>query len=65
MKRNAYLELVAFHLNEDALSFVRRHREQGRSYQAIARELYLATDGKIDVSFSTVRNWLNASNGAS
>ncbi len=59
MKRSAYLELAAHRLGGDPLAFVRTKRDEGLSYQAIARELYLATEGKVDVSFSTVRNWLN------
>ncbi len=64
MKRDAYLELVGFHLGGDALTFVRERREKGSTYQKIARDLYLATDGKVDVSFSTIRNWLNNGSAA-
>lgn len=33
-------------------------RSEGQSYEWIARELHRLTDGQVDVTFSTVRNWL-------
>lgn len=35
-----------------------RKPEDKHSYEWIARELYRLTEGEIDVTFSTVRNWL-------
>lgn len=33
-------------------------REAGHSYEWIAREVHTLTKGQVDVTFSTVRNWL-------
>lgn len=35
-----------------------RWRSEGRSYEWIAREVHAKTGGKVDVTFSTVRNWI-------
>lgn len=33
-------------------------RNERHSYEWIAREVHRLTDGKVDVTFSTVRNWI-------
>lgn len=33
------------------------HRSAGRSWRLIARDLYEATNGQIDVTHETVRGW--------
>ncbi len=63
MKRSTHRQMVAEVLGGDPVEFSRLKRAEGLTYQAIARELYIATGGKVDVSFSTVRNWL-LENGA-
>ncbi len=57
-KRKVHRDLIRAVLGSDPISFARQKRDEGLTYQAIARELYLVTDGKVDVSFSTIRNWL-------
>ncbi len=58
MKRNAHRQMVAEFLGGDPVQFASLKRAEGLTLQQIARELYLATGGKVDVSFSTIRKWL-------
>lgn len=37
--------------------FVRRRREAGRSWRLVARDLYEATNGEVDVTYQTLRTW--------
>ncbi len=59
MKRNTHRQMVAEFLGADPVEFARTKRSEGLTYQQIARALFKATNGKVDVSFSTIRNWLN------
>ena len=36
----------------------------GLSYEQIARELYRLSDGGVDVSYQTIKNWLLEAQGA-
>lgn len=38
-------------------AFVERRRIDGVAWRRIARDLYLATDKRIDVAHETLRNW--------
>ncbi len=58
MKRNPHREMATLILGEDPVEFVRAKRAEGLTYQDIARELYTETDGKLNISFNTVGNWL-------
>ncbi len=58
MKRNPHRVMVAEILGSDPVEFSRTKRAEGFTLQQIARELYQATNGKVDVAYSTVRNWL-------
>ncbi len=58
MKRNTHRTMVAEILGSDPVEFSRTKRGEGFTLQQIARELYEATNGKVDVSYSTIRNWL-------
>ena len=52
------MQLATDHLLDGHLDeFVRSRRAQRRSWRLIARDLYEATDGKIDVTAETVRSW--------
>jgi hypothetical protein len=44
-------------LVDDLDGFVLTRREQGRAWRLIARDLYDATDGKVDVTYETLRSW--------
>lgn len=37
--------------------FVRSRREQGRAWRLIARDLYEATEGQVDLTHETLRSW--------
>ena len=39
--------------------FLGDQREQGRSYERIAKELHILTDGVVSVTRETIRNWIN------
>lgn len=44
-------------LDGELESFVVSRRTSGKSWRVIARDLYNATDGEIDVTYETVRGW--------
>ena len=46
-------------LGEDLEAFVRSRREQQprRPWRLIQRDLYEATDGRVDITFETLRSW--------
>lgn len=37
--------------------FVRSRREAGMAWRLVAREVYEATDGEIDLTYETLRTW--------
>jgi hypothetical protein len=45
-------------------AWVAARRATGRSWRLIARELYVATQGRVDVTAQTLHNWFSADNGA-
>lgn len=45
-------------------AWVRTRRDTGRSWRLISRELYVATQGRIDVTHETLRLWFLEDNGA-
>ncbi len=46
-------------LGEEPRDFIEARRKEGKTLRAIARELWLKTDGEIDVSETTVMGWVN------
>ena len=52
--------LATLLLGEDVNAFIDVRREAGRSWRHIARDLYDATNGQVDVSLETLRNWRGA-----
>ncbi len=44
-------------LGEDPKSFIAARKAEGKTYRAITREMWLKTDGEIDVSETTVMGW--------
>lgn len=44
-------------------AWVTERRDTGRSWRLIARELYVATEGVIDVTSQTLMNWFADENG--
>lgn len=44
-------------LGESLEEYVRSRRSAGRAWRLIARDLWEATDGEIDVTYETLRTW--------
>lgn len=44
-------------LGMDVRTFIREKRDNGRAWRFIARDLYEATNGQIDVTYETLRQW--------
>lgn len=43
--------------------FVRERRAAGVAWRVVARELYEATDQRVDVTFETLRTWFPEASG--
>lgn len=50
-------QLASVLLNRPVADFISDRRAAGRSYRHITRDLYDATNGKIDVTNETIRSW--------
>lgn len=46
-------------LGEEPRKYIDERRAQGKTLRAIAREMWLQTNGEIDVSETTVMGWTN------
>lgn len=44
--------------NTSLRDFLADQRSQGRTYEAIAQELYAVTDRAVSVSYQTIKRWL-------
>lgn len=63
-RRKTPTHTLADHLlGEDLEGWVQRRRIKGLSWRAIAYELYATTDGKVLISFETLRSWFPTENG--
>lgn len=49
--------LASILLGESVQTFIATRRENGRPWRFIARDLYDATEGQIDVTHETLRQW--------
>lgn len=49
--------LASILLGSDVRAFISEKRSAGRAWRFIARDLYDATDGQIDVTYETLRQW--------
>lgn len=49
--------LASLLLGSDVRGFIAEKRGEGRAWRFIARDLYDATDGQIDVTYETLRQW--------
>lgn len=49
--------LAELTLGSDLEEFVRSRRADKRPWRFIARDLYDATDGQVDVTYETLRSW--------
>lgn len=58
-ERTPTFQLADMLLPEGLPSFVAERRAAGRSWRRLARDIYDATDQRIDVSFETLRGWFS------
>lgn len=49
--------LATLLLERDVREFIEEKRAEGRAWRFIARDLYDATNGQVDVTYETVRSW--------
>lgn len=49
--------LAEMTLGSDLEEFVRSRRADKRPWRFIARDLYEATDGEVDLTYETLRSW--------
>lgn len=61
MQLNAHQRLAGIILGQPVVEFLGKSRAQNRSWRLIARDLYEATGGQIDVTPQTLRNWEHGS----
>jgi len=56
-RTNPYQELAGLLLDRPIGEYIAERRAANRSWRLIARDLMNDTDGKIDVTEATLRNW--------
>jgi hypothetical protein len=49
--------LATLELGEDVVTFIGHRRTNGTAWRIIARDIYTATEGRIDVTHETLRTW--------
>lgn len=49
--------LATLLIGQDVRDFIAERRTQGRAWRFIARDLYEATGGQVDVTYETLRGW--------
>lgn len=49
--------LASMLIGQDVRDFIAEKRASGRAWRFIARDLYDATDGQVDVTYETLRQW--------
>lgn len=49
--------LASHLLGRDVRDFIAERRTEGRAWRFVARDLYEATDGLVDVTHETLRQW--------
>lgn len=57
IKGTATQRLASHLLNQDIDDFIAQKRNAGVTWRFIARDLCDATDGQIDVTYETLRQW--------
>lgn len=50
-------QLASLLLGEPVEAWILARRERGQSWRVIARDLYTATNGRVDVAHQTLVNW--------
>ena len=49
--------LASLLLGSDVRTFIAERRTDGKAWRFIARDLYDATEGQVDVTYETLRQW--------
>lgn len=44
-------------LRQDPVEFIKAHRDRGLSWDSIAKEMWLATNRRVDINGVTVKAW--------
>lgn len=57
MAETSTQRLATLLLGEELEDYVRSRRAERRAWRLIARDIYLATKGEIDVTHETLRTW--------
>lgn len=50
-------QLASLILGRDVRDFIAERRAEGRSWRLVARDIYDATNQRVDVTYETVRQW--------
>lgn len=58
--QTATQRLATLLLGQDVQEFITEKRNAGRPWRFVARDLYVATDGQVDVTYETLRQWSEA-----
>lgn len=58
--RTAAHELADLKLGRPVTEYVAEKRADGKAWRVIARDLYLDTNGEVDVTHETLRSWCGA-----
>lgn len=52
------VDLLLEREGSNLIDWLSARRSERDSYETIARKLYVLTDGEVDVSYTTVKRWL-------
>lgn len=50
-------KLAGMLLGRPVKDYIRERRDLGRSWRLVARDLYDATNGQIDITYQAAKNW--------
>lgn len=53
-------QLATMLLGQSVIDWVAQRRDAGRTWRHVARDLYEQTNGQIDVTYETLRSWMDA-----
>ena len=56
--------LAAILIDEPVATYCARLRDEGKSWRSVARQLAQDTDGQVDVTEQTLRNWVASAEAA-
>jgi len=50
-------KLAGMLLGKPVKDYIQERRDAGRSWRLVARDLYEATNGQIDITYQAAKNW--------